>query len=328
MMAAVILPAQNLSLAAFQAGFESFATAVAGTLSSTATTGLNWSPAYIGQFPNFGVGVTVGASLIPFTAVKPVFSMLGVILPSQVSFIETYGVPVPALTLDGRIGGFVLPFDIGLKFGYLPPEAKNLLGSVQADYMMAGADVRLALLQDKGLVPALSISAGYSYFKGTIGLPGVIPGSPNIDITQAMNAVGYTGTHTLSFSSPDLFFNWQSNVFEAKIQLSKNLLFFVPHMGLSAAYGISSAGGGITSQLTYTGSGGTTLATVQQVFAAAGYPAPTSQGIAVSAAASGWAFRAFGGVDIVILFLHLDLSGTYNILTQSLGGAINLRVQL
>ncbi len=47
------------TLGELQTGFEQFASAVYGTLASAATSGLNWSPAYIGQFPHFGVGASM-----------------------------------------------------------------------------------------------------------------------------------------------------------------------------------------------------------------------------------------------------------------------------
>lgn len=316
----------QVDFGAFKTDLATFATAVSGTLASTASSaGLSWSQAYIGQFPHFGVGVSVGASLIPYAAFSPILTLVGATIPAGLQFIQQYGIPLPAAAIDARIGGFGIPFDIGLKFGYLPPELKNLLGSVNVDYLLAGADFRLALLKDQGLSPALSIGVGYTYFQGSVGLPGVLTGPTSVDITALMNAVGYTGPHSLNFTSPDLNFNWQSNVIEAKVQLSKQLLLFTPSIGMSAAYGISTAGGGLASTMTYLGSA--TLAQMQQVFVASGYPAPTSQGFTIASAANGWAFRAYGGLNIALLFLNLDVNATYNILSGSFGGSVGLRIQ-
>ncbi len=326
-LAVAMAPAQSVDFTTFQADFQTFATAVAGTLASTAAgTGLAWTPAYIGQFPHLGLGVSVGAGLIPYAAVEPIFSMLGVTLPSSLSMLQTYGIPLPGATIDARIGGFILPFDIGLKFGYFPPQEQSLLGSIQLNYLMAGGDVRLALLKDEGLMPALSVGVGYTYFQGSVGLPGVISGNTVLDVSQAMNLEGYPGTHLLTLSSPTLAFNWQSSVIEAKAQLSKKILILVPTIGVSAAYGISTAGGGLNSTLSYTGPN--SLATVQQVFQTLGYTLPSATGIAVSAASNGWAFSAFGGLGISLLILDLDVSANYNILTGSLGGGVNVRIQI
>ena len=319
---AAALPAQSPDLTTFTDTFQGFTTAVAGTLASTATIGLNWDQAYIGQFPHLGLGVTVGASLIPVTAVQKITDMMGVTLPAQ---LQAYGVPIPAATLDARIGGFFLPFDIGLEFGTIPDAAKNLLGGIQLNYMMAGGDIRFALLKDHGFTPALSVGAGYAFFQGSIGVPGLFPGA-SVDITQLMNAAGYGGTNTLTFSDPDLQFNWQSNVIEAKVQLSKTLLFITPSIGFSAAYGISTAGGGLSSTISYSGSA--TTAQMQSVLQAAGLPVPTDQSLSVSSSSNGWAFRAFGGINIALLFLNLDANAFYNVVNGSYGGSVSLRFQI
>jgi hypothetical protein len=270
--------------------------------------------------------VSTGAGLIPYSAVAPIFTLVGASIPAGMEFLTAYGIPLPAFTIDARIGGFGIPFDIGLKVGYIPPDAKGLLGAVHVDFLLAGADFRLGLLKDQGLSPALSVGVGYTYFQGTVGLAGVITGATDLDITTLMNFAGYGGAHTLHFTDPALTFGWQSNVIEAKVQLSKQLFLFTPHVGLSAAYGISNAGGGLNSTMTYTG--GATEAQMQQVFVANGYPAPTSQGIAVDAAANGWSFRAYGGLNISLFFLNLDFSASYNVLTSSFGGGANLRIQI
>jgi hypothetical protein len=325
-LAVAMAPAQSVDIAAFQTQFETFATAVAGTLASTATlTGLNWAPAYIGQIPHFGLGVSVGAGLIPYAAVAPIFTLLGVQLPSNLSMLTSYGIPLPGAAVDFRLGGLILPFDIGVKFGYIPPEVQKALGNLQIQYLMAGGDVRLALLKDEGLMPALSVGVGYTFFKGNIGLSNILPGDTVIDVTSEMNTAGYAGPHTLRISSPDLGFNWQSNVLEAKVQVSKKLLILVPTVGLSAAYGISNVGGGLTSTLT---SDQNELPLVEQIMAKYGYPVPDATGVTVSSASTGWSLRAFGGLGISLLFLDLDVNASYNILTQSLGGGVNVRIQL
>jgi hypothetical protein len=329
--AASLAPAQTFNFADFQTSFGNFAGVVAGTLASTATvTGLSWSPAYVGQFPHFGIGLSAGAGLIPFTAIEPILTTLGVTLPSGLDPLKQYGIPLPSAVVDARIGGFGIPFDIGLKVGLLPPSLKSSLGSVNLDYLLAGADLRIDLLKDQGLMPALSVGVGYTYFRGSIGLPGVLPGATTVDIHQFMQLAGYTSStyDRLVFSSPDLTFNWQSNVIEAKVQLSKQLLLFIPHIGLSAAYGISTAGGGVSSTMDYQNDAGYTTTDLQNAFAAAGYEAPTSQGFVVSKSANGWSVRVYGGLDIALLIIHLDVSGSYNLVTGSLGGGLNLRLQL
>jgi hypothetical protein len=250
-------------------------------------------------------------------------------LPSELDFLQTYGVPLPAAAIDARIGGFGIPFDIGLKIGFIPDTVKAMMGSVQADYFIAGGDFRFAILQDKGFVPALSVGAGYSYLKGGVQVAGLLGGPQDIVITDIMNAAGYIGAHTLTLSNPAVGFSWESHVLETKIQVSKNLLIFTPHLGISGAYALkSSVGGGLVSALSYTGSA-PDLATVQQVFEDNGYTAPTDQGFIVAAdAPAGWAFKVFGGTSLNLVFIRLDLDAYYNVLSGAYGGNVNLRFQL
>ena len=52
------------TLAGFETAFSSFAGDMAGSLALDSTIGSDWSDAYIGGFPNFGVGVTAGAAFV------------------------------------------------------------------------------------------------------------------------------------------------------------------------------------------------------------------------------------------------------------------------
>jgi hypothetical protein len=102
----------------------------------------------------------------------------------------------------------------------------------------------------------------------------------------------------------------------------------VPTVGISAAYGISTAGGGLNSTVSYQGSAPNGITDVQAVFANLGYTVPTAQGVTVNSAVTGWSLRAFGGVGLSLLFLDVDVTGSYNIVTGSLGGGVNVRIQL
>ena len=319
------------TLGEFQAAYGQFATAVSCTLAAAAATGLNWSPAYIGQFPHFGVGATLGQTMMPWTTVKPVFDMLGVAIPTELSFFGEAGINLPALAVDARIGGFGIPIDIGLKVGFIPQQLHiYFVGDLSADYFIAGGDARLAILKDEGLIPALSVGVGYSYMKGSIGMG--VPGltSQTIDITTYMNTALYPGTYSYTFNQPSVTFGWQGNVIEARVQLSKRVLFLTPSIGLSAAYGISNAGGGLLATATYSATGGGT-ATEQQaaaVLQGLGLPVPSATGINVLSGANGWEFRICVGISISIFMIQVDLSDTYNILTKRSGGSINVRLQL
>jgi hypothetical protein len=330
--------AQSFSFDTFQTGFQSFADAVANTLPFNASVGLNWSDAYIGQLlavpPHFGVGVTVGATTIPTESISGVLTALNISLPAEVDQFTAYGIPIPAYTVDGRIGGFLLPFDIGVKVGYIPTGfIEQQLGvPIDVDYLLVGADVRFALLQENIILPSISIGAGYTFMKGAVSVPGVFGG--NIDITSITPGDGHT--YALSLTDPALKFTWATNVIDLKVQVSKSLLIVTPYLGAGASYGISSAGGGVTSTLQMSVDGGPAAAPTQaQIDAITAYLESqsltadlSSQGFLVQAAANGWSFRAFGGISLNILIVKLDLGAMYNFTSGSYGATLGLRVQL
>ena len=100
-------------------GFTDFAGDVATSLPFASQIGLDWSSAYIGQFPHFGVGLAAGAVMIPTNGIQEVANDLQINLPSELTQPHL-GLPIPAAVVEARIGGFILPFDLGLKFGTIP----------------------------------------------------------------------------------------------------------------------------------------------------------------------------------------------------------------
>ncbi len=318
--------AQDVLFDAFRDSFQDFAGGVANSLPISAATGLNWSPAYIGQFPHFGVGLSVGGMFIPYETVEPIIAALGAgtTVPAQ---LRTYGIPFPTIALGARMGGFGLPFDMGFKIGLIPESAKELFSSnVTADYFLIGGDVRLPVVHGKGLVPTVSIGGGYTFVRGRIGVADVSTGE-TINLTTEM--VPYLGgtTHELVFTDPDLFFAWDTHTIDAKAQASWNALIFTPHIGIGAAYGISKAGGGLSSTLAYNTDSGATLSDLQAALEGAGYGQLSADSLEVLSEANGWSFWVYGGTAINILILKIDLSAMYNFLNGDYGGSVNVRVQ-
>ena len=62
--------------------FESFTEGVATTLPFNSVIGLNWSDAYIGNFPHFGAGVTLGVAFMPYGSLEETLDGLGVDMSS------------------------------------------------------------------------------------------------------------------------------------------------------------------------------------------------------------------------------------------------------
>ena len=319
--------AQAPDLSEFEASFQSFADGVANSLPITASIGLNWSHAYIGQFPHFGVGVSVGGMFLPYESIEPVVTALGVgsSIPEE---LKTLGLPFPTIAAGARLGGFILPFDMGFKFGMIPEEAKDLFSEdVTADFFLIGGDVRFPVVKGKGLIPTLSVGGGYTFLRGRIGITDV-SASQTINLYDYLQPIYGGTTHELIFTEPDLTFNWDTHTIEAKAQASWNLLLFTPHVGLGAAYGISNAGGGLSSTVVYSNDAGVTEDQMKDVLESLGYPIPTANGLEVISEANGWSFWVYGGTAINIFFIKVDLSAMYNFLNGDYGASVNLRLQL
>ncbi len=312
----------NYQFTQFQKAFQDFASGTASALPLETSVGLNWSDYYIGNFPHFGIGATVGFASIPYSAVDSAMKAFNVSLPSNLEFLKTLGAPVPAYTIDVRIGGFVLPFDIGLKFGYLPPNAFSSGGGVSADYLTIGGDFRYMLVKDSGFVPGISVGIGYTYMRGNVSVPGVFNGPITIQ------NVSYNGTtHNIGFTDPNLDFFWNTHVIDLKAQLSKNLLFLTPYIGLGMSYGISNAGGGMQSAMTVDGHPAT-QSDLDQINSAFGTNFTLQNpGFGVTAGANGFAMRAFGGMSINIFILKIGLGASYEFLSGSIGAMVNARIQ-
>jgi hypothetical protein len=264
---------------------------------------------------------------LPYDAIKPVVDGLGVgsSVPDQ---LKTFGVPFPAVALDARLGGFVLPFDVGFKFGFIPEKAKELFSDkVTADYLLAGADVRLSLAEGSGPMPTISVGAGYNFMQGTLGINDVSAGE-DIDISSIMVPIHGPGSYILTITDPDIAFSWDTHTIQGKAQASWDLALLTPHVGFGTAYGFSNAGGGLFSTLSYNNANGTDLDDVKNAFDNLGYPIPTSEGIEIVSDANGWSFWVYGGTAFNIVFIKLDLSAMYNFLSGTYGASVNVRIQL
>jgi len=318
----------------FQSAFSGVAKGVSDSLALESSVGLAWSDAWVGQLadvpPHFGIGVTTGAALIPYASIQNALTTFSGAIPSGVSFISSFGMPLPTYTVEVRLGGFLLPFDIGLKGGWIPSNGLSSLGvsGISVDYLTLGGDFRLGIIQDRGFLPGLSLGVGYTYLRGSVDVPGVFSGPINV------TSISYGGnTYDVRFTDPSLNFNWSSSVIDAKLQLSKTLLFITPFAGVGASYGFSNAGGGMQAQMQVQKNGlGYHAATQQDIDdlnAATGSSYTLqNQGFGVTQATNGFSFRAFGGLSINIFFLKIGVGAEYEFVTGNLAGMANVRFQL
>jgi hypothetical protein len=327
-------------LASMKNDFKGFSTDVAKTLPFASTMGLNWSSAYIGKLFHFGVGVSGGAVFVPAQSFIDVMKGFGITAPPAVTKLTTgsygkfFGIPLPSLQVEARLGGVILPFDVGVKFGTIPSQANLsaiLPQGLNANFVMAGVQVRYQLVKEKFLIPQISVGVGGNHFQGTITY------DTNLAPFTLSNFQLPDGTsHTLTVTSPALAYLWKTNTLDFQLEVSKTILFIVtPYAGVGVTIGRSYAGGGFSSNIQLDGSTltQTKIDYYNQLYQKYGQSSPfsgfgtTQPGIYVGSSINNVVPRVFLGVSANLLFLKLDVTGMYNVMTGKLGATVGARAQ-
>ena len=319
----LILLMLSFSLAAYdlddvESSFETFADETATALPMMAGMGLNWNDAYMGGFPRFGVGLTLGAVFIPSEAFEDVTALTG---DESLNDMTSLGVPLPMYAIEGRIGIPIFPMDAGFKVGVLDSSAMEL-DNVMVGYTMFGGDVRYALIKGNVLMPEVSIGVGYTYLRGEVISP--------VD-DQTIDISGTGVADALIISDTDMLFNWNVNVFDFKVQASKKLLLLNLSAGAGYSYGITSAGGGITNGTVSVDNGGTVTTIspteIQDLETATGIEVD-NEGVLIDSSVNGGAFRIFGGAGLNLPLFKVDFGLNYAVPSQTIGLSANARFQL
>jgi hypothetical protein len=314
---AVPLFPQNLTDLQKAAG--EFSGALAKSLPFNAALGLNWADAYIGMFlpslpPHFGAGIALGYTTVDFDAFDGLLNQFGLSVPGGFDLGQ---LALPAYVAEARIGGFILPFDVGLKFG-----AFEHLGtsSAEVDYLLAGCELRYALIDGKKslLLPNLSLGMGLNYLGGSF------TGSKSSTLTFSTPG----GAVPLTLSDFEVGLEWETLTLDFKAQVSKSFLIVTPYVGLGATHAWSSAGyrvaanvGGLTDDQKSGINAGLKNAGVEGIdFGGTGFSTILKE--------TGWSFRAFGGLSINLALFRLDLTGLFNILDDNYGVTLGGRFQL
>ena len=284
-------------------GMDNAADTFSTTLPFYSTLGLNTPDAYIGQLlrvpPNITVGASAGAVFIPVSELEGFLDKLDVSVPSE---LDTLGLPMPAALLDARFGGFVYPFDFGVKVGYLPK--LDVFGKdVSFDSLLVGADIRTPVFRGPGPIPTISVGAGVNYLSGSLSFP--------------IDEVTAEGT---TFDDATFNADWSATVFDLKAQGSSNLLIFTPYAGLGASFAMANTDFEVDGDLAGDNQ--------DAIDAAKDAGLELDDSIKSSSDETGWGVRAFGGTSINMAMLRLDLGLSYNVIGKNLGANIGARIQL
>ena len=141
------------------------------SLINTASNGIllqdTYADAFIGKlFPSspahFAFGIEGGITSLDFQKMSKTGKMLDFdSIPEKMYF--------PTISLNAKLGGFFLPFDIGLSFFTFDT---NKLTAFPADsiieFFSLGGELRYAILTGKKFLPKFSVGAGYFFSKGRI----------------------------------------------------------------------------------------------------------------------------------------------------------------
>lgn len=237
-------------------GMNDFAWKLLFAVPEAATQQNVWSDAYIGNlypsiFPHFGVGFTLGGTYLDTSGLKKAVGelsgnknfLMDAVGNNEIAtkIMEGLGIGdfpegfvLPTATLDIRLGGLVLPFDVGICAMMTNPaifdiklsEPSTIIGMNQAmtfdlqgfkgfiDYVTLGADLRYRFFEGSTFVPVISIGGGYYYTQGNFK----IGTTDSREITIA----GKTGNQVTDMN---IGIGFQTHVAFAQIQISKEIGF-------------------------------------------------------------------------------------------------------
>jgi hypothetical protein len=312
------------------------------SLPFNSTLGLNWSDAFVGKFfpslpPHFGAGFSAGFTTVDFAAFDGLLNQFGA--SSIPEALKLGQMMLPAYALEARIGGFFLPFDVGLKFGTLPDVGSD---SASMKYTLLGGEVRYAVVDGKKnlLLPNVSVGVGVNYLSGQLtskigsGQSFDLPNAPTYDELRTQSTSPTLGTRTLALSDPTVGLQWETVSLDFKAQISKSLLILTPYVGFGATHAWSSAGYSVTTKLKYDGhdlvdqtvkDGINKILTNTLKVEGLDFD---SDGFSSILEENGWGFRVFGGFSVNLALIRVDLTGMYNLLDSNYGITLGGRFQL
>jgi hypothetical protein len=296
-----------------------FSGALAKSLPFNATVGLNWADAYVGMFfpsfpPHFGAGLALGYTTVDFDAFDGLLNQFGLSVPGGFDLGQ---MALPAYVAEARIGGFVLPFDVGLKFG-----AFENLGNSSAtvNYLLTGGEIRYAIIDGKDniLLPNLSLGVGLNYLSGSF-----TGSKSSLDFSLATG-----GTGALSLKNLEVELQWETLALDFKAQVSKSFLILTPYVGLGASHAWSSAGYRVEADpFALEDNQKNQIADALKSSGVEGIDF-NGKGFSTILEETGWSFRAFGGLSVNLALFRLDLTGLFNLFDGNYGVTLGGRFQI
>ena len=259
------------------------------TLPNAASQQNVYSQAWIGKVfpsapPHFAIGIEAGVTkldLAPLGTFAEIFKIGS--LPNTFVY--------PTITANARIGGFVLPFDIGFSCMYMNfSNLKAAADGFGVKFFNIGGDVRYALLKGDGALPQISLGLGYYYLGGKISL----------DKDGVSAGIDYA-THSLF----------------GQLQVSKTFLFFTPFIGFRGIFSKSDTKWNWA-------------VTNERIASAASYVGTetSGNGSETSSWTDFFIPQIYGGFGIKASFFALNVSGAYDFRHSIWNGNLSMRFQM
>lgn len=138
---------------------------------------------------------------------------------NSASSLHVYGIPetfaYPTLGINAKIGGFFIPFDLGVSFFTIDTRNFNeLLKGMYMTMFVVGGNIRFAILRENEYIPCWSIGGSYYFSKGGLGC-------------------GNTST--------GIDFDYETHILFAETQVSKKISFITPFAGYRAIFNCSNS---------------------------------------------------------------------------------------
>ena len=283
------------------AGLDQFTYDLLKTAPNTVTQQYIYPDAYIGQLlsvpPNVAGGVSAGAAQLNAAGLASALKDgLKNDLLKDIPYLY-----LPTLVLDARVGGILLPFDVGLH-GMIISEPLSFSAKgtkFLADYGTIGANIRIPLLKQNVALPGISIGAGFSYSKGAIG----------------MNTSGDVISHISA--------GYESMILDASLQVSKEILFITPYVGARATLSASKRHWNCDYEI------GALKDVTEDWKSSRSYADEQWSSWEINSENPNYTAQIFGGVGIDFLFIvQLGVNASYDLVNNLWAGSVNLRVKL
>ena len=281
-------------------GLNDFCDDLADVIPNSQTQQNVYAEAWIGKiFPgfHFGAGVNAGVSALDVSTLKDAALALGVDDVKDINDTLVF----PTITVDARLGGIILPFDIGVTAMSIDTSKMDsvdkAIDPVAIDFFTLGADIRYAIFQGGFMRPKWSVGAGFYYTKG------------GVDVDDD------TAKASLDFKSTTFMVNTQASI---------KLLCLVPFIGGRALFSKTSVDWKVNADWA------SIIAKESDTYYE-GVADALKWGIlpsSFSGSSSGFSVypQVFGGIGLDLLFLNLTVSGSYDIASKIPSAAVSVRV--